>query len=148
MVECCHTGLAWAFHNYFYCNMLSWRCFWLNLPLLYFLSLRLFADILNDTSILVEMLAPLFKAYFTILACLSSISKVYFKMLVGMSNPDEKISYFLLAYFHQGSSFLDKIWKKEGFSLWEKVLECSTSMPFFNSCFLSQSLQVWGKVAS
>ena len=97
---------------------------------MYFLSLRLFADILNDTSILVEMLAPLFKAYFTILACLSSISKVYFKMLVGMSNPDEKISYFLLPYFHQGSSFLDKIWKKEGFSLWEKVLECSTSMRF------------------
>ena len=37
---------------------------------------RLFADILNDTSILIEMLAPLFKTYFTFLACLSSISKV------------------------------------------------------------------------
>lgn len=36
---------------------------------------RLFADILNDTSILIEMLAPLFKTYFTFLACLSSISK-------------------------------------------------------------------------
>ena len=41
---------------------------------------RLFADILNDASILVEMLAPLFKAYFTLLACLSSISKVYICM--------------------------------------------------------------------
>ena len=37
---------------------------------------RLFADVLNDASILVEMLAPLFKAYFTVLACVSSISKV------------------------------------------------------------------------
>lgn len=37
---------------------------------------RLFADILNDASILIEMLAPLLKTYFTILACLSSISKV------------------------------------------------------------------------
>ena len=37
---------------------------------------RLFADILNDASILTEMLAPLFKTYFTILACVSSISKV------------------------------------------------------------------------
>lgn len=42
----------------------------------------------------------------------------------------KKISYFLLTYFHHGSSFLDKFWKKEGFSYWEKVLECSTSMPF------------------
>ena len=43
---------------------------------LFFFFFRLFADILNDASILVEMLSPLFKAYFTFLACLSSISKV------------------------------------------------------------------------
>ncbi|XP_074636703.1 RUS family member 1-like isoform X2 [Acropora palmata] len=36
---------------------------------------RLFADVLNDASILLEMLAPLFKAYFTFVACLSSVSK-------------------------------------------------------------------------
>ncbi|XP_068750402.1 RUS family member 1-like [Montipora capricornis] len=36
---------------------------------------RLFADILNDASILLEMLSPNFKAYFTLLACMSSISK-------------------------------------------------------------------------
>ena len=42
----------------------------------FYIIYRLFADILNDTSILIEMLAPLFKTYFTFLACLSSISKV------------------------------------------------------------------------
>ncbi|EDO39318.1 predicted protein, partial [Nematostella vectensis] len=36
---------------------------------------RLFADIMNDLAILVELISPYFKAYFTLLACLSSVAK-------------------------------------------------------------------------
>eukprot|EP00112_Aurelia_sp_Birch-Aquarium-sp1_P023114 Seg676.3 transcript_id=Seg676.3/GoldUCD/mRNA.D3Y31 product="RUS1 family protein C16orf58-like" protein_id=Seg676.3/GoldUCD/D3Y31 len=36
---------------------------------------RLFADILNDLAILLDLLSPLFKGYFTLIACLSGIAK-------------------------------------------------------------------------
>ena len=42
---------------------------------------RLFADILNDVSIFIELLAPMFPATFTLLVCTASL----FRSLVGVA---------------------------------------------------------------
>jgi hypothetical protein len=38
-------------------------------------SNRLFADVLNDVAIFIELLAPIFPAIFVLIACLASVAK-------------------------------------------------------------------------
>ena len=42
----------------------------------FFSSCRLAADVINDLTYFIELLAPMFKEYFLLFACMSSICRV------------------------------------------------------------------------